>query len=161
MKISLGADHGGYELKRALQLHLEQKGHAVLNLGTDSTDPCDYPDYAERVALAVAREETERGIMVCGSGVGACIAANKVPGARAAVCHDTFSAHQGVEDDDMNVLCLGARVIGPQLAVEIVETWLGARFSKAERHQRRLSKVTQLERRYGRDDAAASRRTPN
>ncbi|MBI4385878.1 MAG: ribose 5-phosphate isomerase B [Elusimicrobia bacterium] len=148
MKIALGADHGGFDLKRAIHKYLEEKGHSVLNLGTDSTQPADYPDFAERVASAVARKEAERGIMVCGSGVGACIAANKVPGARAAVCHDTFSARQGVEDDDMNVLCLGARVIGPQLALDILESWLKARFSDQERHRRRLSKVLAIEGKY-------------
>jgi ribose 5-phosphate isomerase B len=108
----------------------------------------DYPDFAERVALAVVHGEAERGIMVCGSGVGACIAANKIPGARAAICHDTFSAHQGVEDDDANILCLGARVVGPNLAMDIVNVWLEARFSKAERHRRRLQKVRNLEKKY-------------
>src|SRR5271157_1791633 len=140
MKIALGADHGGYELKLTLQALLEKQGHTVVNMGTNSRDPVDYPDFAERVALAVTRGEVERGIMVCGSGVGASIAANKVPGARAALCHDTFSAHQGVEDDDANILCLGARVIGANLAMDIVKIWLAARFSKAERHNRRLQK---------------------
>lgn len=148
MKIALSADHAGYELKRALQLHLEEKGHSVINLGTDSIDPVDYPDYAEKVALAVTRREADRGIIVCGSGVGASVAANKIPGARAGLCHDTFSAKQGVEDDDVNILCLGARVIGINLAFEIVSAWLQAKFSKAERHQRRLNKVLALEKKY-------------
>lgn len=148
MRIALGADHGGFDLKSALRRHLEGSGHPVIHLGTDSREPVDYPDYAERVALSVARGEAERGIMVCGSGVGACIAANKVPGARAGLCHDTYSARQGVEDDDMNILCLGARVIGPSLAVEIVNAWLAARFSNAERHRRRLEKVISLEKKY-------------
>lgn len=153
MKIALGADHGGFELKRALAAHLLKKGHRVTDLGTNSPDPVDYPDFAEQVAAAVVRGETERGIMVCGSGVGAAIAANKVPGARAALCHDTFSAHQGVEDDDANVLCLGARVVGPALAMDIVDVWLAARFSEAERHRRRLGKVIALEKKYSKENA--------
>lgn len=148
MKIVLGADHGGFELKRVIQRHLESKGHCVINVGTDSADAVDYPDYAERVALAVTRGEAERGIMVCGSGVGASVAANKIPGARAGLCHDTFSAHQGVEDDDVNILCLGARVVGTQLAFEIVDAWVQARFSNAERHRRRRDKVIHLEKKY-------------
>ncbi|MBI3551394.1 MAG: ribose 5-phosphate isomerase B [Elusimicrobia bacterium] len=148
MKIALGADHAGYELKAQLQKILESQGHAVLNQGTDSGEAVDYPDYAKKVALAVAQGKAERGIMVCGSGVGASVAANKVPGVRAGLCHDTFSARQGVEDDDVNVLCLGARVIGASLAEEIVKVWLAARFSKAERHQRRLDKVIAIERQY-------------
>ncbi len=148
MKIALGADHGGYGLKVELHSFLEKQGHQVLNQGTDSPEAVDYPDYAERVALAVVHGEAERGIILCGSGVGAAIAANKIPGARAALCHDTFSAHQGVEDDDANILCLGARVIGPNLAMEIVTTWLNAHFSKAERHRRRLQKVLGLEKKY-------------
>lgn len=147
MKIALGADHGGFELKRELHKFLEAKGHGVLNVGTDSADAVDYPDFAEKVARAVVDGQAERGIMVCGSGVGASIAANKIEGARAGLCHDTFSAHQGVEDDDMNILCLGARVIGPNLAMEIVSTWIGARFSNAERHRRRLDKVIRLDKR--------------
>lgn len=148
MKIALGADHGGFELKRTLHALLEKQGHKVINLGTDSAQAVDYPDYAERVALAVTRGDAERGIMVCGSGVGACIAANKIRGARAALCHDTFSAHQGVEDDDANILCLGERVVGINLAIDIVTVWLNARFSNAERHCRRLKKVLHLEEKY-------------
>src|ERR1019366_1721712 len=110
----------------------------------------DYPDYAKKVALAVAGGKAERGIMVCGSGVGASVAVNKVPGARGGLCHDTFSAHQGVEDDDVNILCLGARIIGASLAEEIVKVWLGARFSKLERHQRRLDKVIAIEKEFSR-----------
>ena len=153
MKIALGADHGGYELKRVLAQHLEKRGHHVIDLGTNSPEAVDYPDFAERVAVAVVRGEAERGIMVCGSGVGAAIAANKVPGARAALCHDTFSAHQGVEDDDANVLCLGARVVGSALASDIVDAWLAARFSEAERHRRRLNKVLAMERKYSKEGA--------
>ncbi|HBL18756.1 MAG: ribose 5-phosphate isomerase B [Elusimicrobia bacterium GWA2_69_24] len=148
MKIALGADHGGFPLKRILHLRLEEKGHSVLDQGTDSDAAVDYPDYALKVAECVVSGEADRGIMLCGSGVGACVAANKVPGIRAGLCHDTFSARQGVVDDDVNVLCLGARVIGPELAIEIVDAWLKARFSKAERHQRRLNKVLALERHF-------------
>ena len=148
MKIALGADHAGYELKRALEPFLTKLGHTVLNMGVDSLDPADYPDYAKKVALAVSSGKAERGIMVCGSGVGATVACNKVPGARAGLCHDTFSAHQGVEDDDVNVLCLGARVIGSELAFEIVKVWLNARFTGAERHLRRLNKVIAIEKEF-------------
>jgi len=151
MKIALGADHGGFELKCSLASHLQKKGHRLVDFGTDSADAVDYPDYAERVAVAVAGGEADRGIMICGSGVGAAIAANKVPGARAALCHDTFSAHQGVEDDDANVLCLGARVVGPALAADIVDIWLAAKFSNAERHRRRLEKVLGLEKKYSKE----------
>jgi ribose 5-phosphate isomerase B len=120
----------------------------VLDLGTDSPAPADYPDFAHKVARAVVKGAAERGIVLCGSGVGACIAANKVPGIRAGLCHDTFSARQGVEDDDVNVLCLGARVVGAGLAAEIVDAFLAARFSNAARHARRKGKVLALERRY-------------
>jgi ribose 5-phosphate isomerase B len=150
MKIALGADHAGYELKAHLKTLLEKQGHEILNQGTDSAEAVDYPDYAKKVALAVAGGKAERGIMVCGSGVGASVAVNKVPGARGGLCHDTFSAHQGVEDDDVNILCLGARIIGASLAEEIVKVWLGARFSKLERHQRRLDKVIAIEKEFSR-----------
>lgn len=149
MKIALGADHAGFPLKRILHKKLEEQGHQILNCGTDDETAVDYPDFAEKVARKVSAKEAERGIMLCGSGVGACVATNKVPGVRAGLCHDTFSAHQGVEDDDVNLLCLGARVIGPLLAFEIVEVWLKARFSKAERHLRRRNKVLAMEKRYG------------
>ncbi|MBI5201685.1 MAG: RpiB/LacA/LacB family sugar-phosphate isomerase, partial [Elusimicrobia bacterium] len=112
MKIALGADHGGVQLKQQIHKFLEEQGHLVINVGTDSDAACDYPDFARKVAETVSKREADRGIMVCGSGVGAVVATNKVPGVRAGLCHDTFSAHQGVEDDDMNVLCLGARIIG-------------------------------------------------
>jgi ribose 5-phosphate isomerase B len=148
MIIALGADHGGVELKKRLHEVLKSQGHTVLDMGVDSTEPADYPEYARKVALAVTRAQAQRGIMICGSGVGACVAANKVPGVRAGLCHDTFSARQGVEDDDVNVLCLGARVIGTELALEIVRVWLAARFSEAERHRRRRDKVTAIEREF-------------
>jgi len=148
MKIALGCDHAGFELKRLLAPELEKLGHTVVNMGTDSEAAVDYPDFARKVAEAVARKQADRGIVVCGSGVGASVAANKVPGARAALCHDTFSARQGVEDDDVNVLCLGGRVIGRELAFEVVKVWLNAKFSNAERHVRRLNKVLAIEREY-------------
>jgi RpiB/LacA/LacB family sugar-phosphate isomerase len=145
VKISIGADHGGFELKTKLVKFLTQSGEGPLDLGTFSGEAVDYPDYARAVAKAVLGHKAERGILICGSGVGACVAANKFPGIRAAVCHDTFSARQGVEDDDMNILCLGARVIGTELAKELVRTFLAAKFSGAERHVRRLRKVAAIE----------------
>ena len=132
---------------------LRRLGHHVADLGTNSSEPVDYPDSAQAVAEAVLRGEADRGLLLCGSGVGACVVANKVPGVRAATCHDTYSAHQGVEHDDMNVLCLGARVVGEQLALEILRSFLGATFSNAERHARRLAKVKAIEARYQRRDA--------
>lgn len=150
MKIALGADHGGVALKRLVHKVLEEQGHFVLNCGTDGDGAVDYPDFARKVAETVANRGADRGIMICGSGVGATIACNKVPGARAGLCHDTFSAHQGVEDDDMNVICLGARVIGPNLAFEILGAFLGAKFSEADRHVRRKQKVLDLEAHYSR-----------
>jgi ribose 5-phosphate isomerase B len=148
MKIAIGADHGGFQLKSALVEYLRKRGHTVNDLGTYSPGAVDYPDYARAVAQTVINKNAERGIVVCGSGVGACVAANKFPGIRAAVCHDTFSAHQGVEDDDMNVLCLGARVVGPELAKEIAQTFLSASFSGAERHVRRLGKIDAIEKEF-------------
>ncbi|HEX9020149.1 MAG TPA: ribose 5-phosphate isomerase B [Nitrospirota bacterium] len=148
MKIAIGADHGGFELKEIIIPSLKKLGHETRDLGAYNAEPADYPDYARAVAEAVRGEKAERGILICGSGVGACVAANKFPGIRAATCHDAFSAHQGVEDDDMNVLCLGARVIGPELAKEIVRTFLAASFSGAERHRRRLGKVAEIEKEF-------------
>ena len=151
MIIALGCDHAGFPLKALLQAWLEKRGHQVLNLGVDSDSrPADYPDYARAVAEAVVAGKAERGVIVCGSGVGATVAANKVPGARACLCHDTFSARQGVEDDDMNMLCLGGRVIGPELACEVLGAWLNAKFSGLERHRRRKDKVLAIERAYSR-----------
>lgn len=149
MRIAVGADHGGFYLKNALAEYVSALGHDVRDLGAYSPDAVDYPDYARSVAEAVRGGAAERGILICGSGVGAGVAANKFPGIRAAICHDTFSAHQGVEDDDVNVLCLGARVIGPELAKEVVRAFLGASFSRAERHMRRLGKVENIEKEYG------------
>ena len=145
MKVAIGFDHAGFPLKAEVLRVLAETGHEVLDFGTNSTDPVDYPDFAKAVAASVASGESDRGIVVCGSGVGASVAANKVPGIRSALCHDTFSARQGVEDDDMNVVCLGARVIGPALAAEVMRAFLAAKFSNAERHVRRLNKVMQIE----------------
>ncbi len=148
MKIAIGADHGGFSLKNILADFLKGLRHEVHDLGTHSSDPVDYPDFAMTVSQEILVRKAERGILICGSGVGACVAANKFPGIRAATCHDSFSAHQGVEDDNINILCLGARVIGPELAKDIVKIWLGASFSGAERHKRRLSKIENFERDY-------------
>jgi RpiB/LacA/LacB family sugar-phosphate isomerase len=145
MRIVLGADHAGFELKQNLLAYVRELGHEVQDAGTDSTAPVDYPDYAEAVAVAVRNRRADRGILVCGSGVGASVAANKVPGIRAGLCHDTYSAHQGVEHDDMNVLVLGSRVIASELARELVRAYLAAAFSGAERHVRRLEKIRKLE----------------
>jgi ribose 5-phosphate isomerase B len=150
MKIAIAADHGGYRLKTILIDFLKKHGHEAADLGAYSEEPSDYPDSARAVARAIMDSKADRGILVCGSGVGACIAANKFPGIRAALCHDTFSARQGVEDDDMNVLCLGERVIGPELAKDLVRVFLAARFSGAERHVRRLAKVTAIEKEFTR-----------
>lgn len=146
MRIAIGADHGGFELKKRILEYLNEAGHTVVDLGTDKAEPVDYPDYAKAVAEAVLQGKAELGILVCGSGVGASIAANKFPGIRAALCHDTYSARQSREDDDANVLCLGARVIGPALALEVIRTFLASRFSEAERHRRRLAKIAEFER---------------
>jgi ribose 5-phosphate isomerase B len=148
MRIALSADHAGYELKRDLAAALAQQGHAVLDLGTHSTAAVDYPDCAEAVAGALTAQRADRGIIVCGSGAGVSIAANKFPGIRAAVCHDCYTAHQAVEHDDMNVLCLGARVIGGAVAGEIVTSFLNATFSGEDRHQRRLNKILAIEARF-------------
>ena len=145
MKFSIAADHAGFALKAQLAQTLRSEGHEVLDLGTDSEKPVDYPDVAETLARSVLDGRVSKGVLICGSGVGASVAANKLPGIRAAVCHDGYSAHQGVEHDDMNVLVLGSRVIGPQLALELVRTYLGAQFSKDERHLRRLGKIRALE----------------
>ena len=148
MKIAVGSDHAGFTLKQEIADSLAKEGHEVLDVGTDSTRPVDYPDFAEKVALAVRDGRAERAVLVCGSGVGASVAACKVPGIRAAVCHDTYSAHQGVEHDDMNVLVLGGRIVGPALAHELVQAFVAARFTHEERHQRRLGKVKAIEARY-------------
>jgi ribose 5-phosphate isomerase B len=148
VKVAVGADHAGFPLKDRMMDVIRGAGHDVVDCGAEKLIPGDdYPDYAERVAAAIREGRAERGVLICGSGVGASVAANKFNGIRAALCHDTFSAHQGVEDDSMNILCLGARVVGPALAEELVVTFLRARFSEAERHARRLAKVIGFERR--------------
>lgn len=148
MRIALAADHAGFEMKRDLAGYLRESGHEVTDLGTSSAAPVDYPDIAEAVANAVRGAQADRGILVCGSGAGAAIAACKLPGIRAAVCHDAYSAKQAVEHDDMNVLCLGSRVIGASLAQALVEVFLSAAFSGEERHVRRLAKIRAIEERY-------------
>src|SRR5918995_4091913 len=150
MRIALAADHAGYEMKRDLAAALAKAGHEILDLGTHSTAAVDYPDCAESVADALRDGQVDRGIIVCGSGAGVSIAANKFPGIRAAVCHDCYTAHQAVEHDDMNVLCIGARVIGFAVAQEIAAAFLGAVFSREERHQRRLNKILAIEGRFAR-----------
>lgn len=146
MRVALGADHGGYALKKIVQEELLALGHVVVDCGADTFNPTDdYPDFAEAVGIAVQQGQAERGIVICGSGVGAAVAASKMRGIRSSVCHDTYSAHQGVEHDDMNVLALGARIIGDELAKELVRAYMSAQFSGAERHQRRLDKVLKIE----------------
>jgi ribose 5-phosphate isomerase B len=148
MRVVIGSDHAGFEMKKNIVSHVRALGHQVQDVGTDSTVPVDYPDYAEAVGTAITSGEADRGILICGSGVGAVVAANKIPGIRAGVCHDCYSAHQGVEHDDMNVLVLGARVIAPELAHNLVWLFLGAEFTREERHLRRLAKIQNLEDKY-------------
>jgi ribose 5-phosphate isomerase B len=151
-RIAIGGDHWGYQLKGPLKEHLEGLGHEVVDVGAHEHDPADdYPDFAKAVAERVARGEADRGVVVCGSGVGACVAANKVLGVRASVCHDAYSAHQGVEHDDMNVLCLGSRIVGDELARELVTVFVSAEFTAEERHRRRLDKVRAMEARWSED----------
>ena len=146
MKIAVGTDHAGFPLKQTVVDAIREQGHEIVDCGADRLEPGDdYPDFAAAVARAVLEGRAERAVLICGSGVGASVAANKFAGIRAALCHDTFSAHQGVEDDSMNVLTLGARVIGPSLAAELVGAFLQAEFSGAERHVRRLRKVQAFE----------------
>jgi ribose 5-phosphate isomerase B len=145
MRVVVGADHRGYCLKDVIAAHLRSRGHEVLDVGTNDATSVDYPDIALAVGLAIRHGDAERGFVVCGSGVGAVVAANKLRGIRAAICHDTYSAHQGVEHDDMNVVCMGSRVVGEDLALEIAEAFLGAKFKDQERYQRRLAKVKKLE----------------
>jgi RpiB/LacA/LacB family sugar-phosphate isomerase len=148
MRIAIGADHAGFELKECVKARLLEWKQDVLDLGTNSAKPVDYPDYAEAVALAVREGKAERGIVICGSGVGASVAANKIPGVRAGLCHDHYSAHQGVEHDDMNVLVLGGRVIGESVALELVRAFLAAKYTGEDRHQQRLGKLMAIEGRY-------------
>ncbi len=145
MRVAIASDHAGFPLKEMVLQTVRAAGHEPIDLGTHDTSPVDYPDFAEKVGGAVQRGEAERGIILCGSGIGASIAANKLKGIRSGVCHDTYTAHQGVEHDDMNVLAIGARVIGPELAVEIVRAYLGARFTGEERHARRVGKIKDIE----------------
>ena len=147
MIVALGCDHAGFPLKNRVFRAIEEAGHEVLDCGAHALDPHDdYPDFARAVGIAIIQRRAERGVLVCGSGVGVAVAACKLPDVRAAMAHDTFSARQGVEDDDLNVLTLGARVIGPELAAEVVGAFLSARFSGAERHARRSAKIDALER---------------
>lgn len=147
MRIAVGADHAGVPLNEIVIAELERLGHEVVDCGThDAKQPDDYPDYAEAVGRAVLDGKAERAVLICGSGVGASVAANKMIGVRAGLCHDTYSAHQGVEHDNMNVLCLGSRVIGPELALDLVRAFLGAQFTGEARHRRRLAKIDALER---------------
>lgn len=145
MKIAVASDHAGFPLKDTVLQAVRTAGHEPVDLGTDSTTSVDYPDFAKKLGEAIQIGQAERGVLVCGSGVGACIAANKMKGIYACLCHDTYSAHQGVEHDDMNVLCLGARIIGPELAVELVRAFLNANFSREERHRRRVGKIRDIE----------------
>ena len=145
MKIVIAGDHAGFPLKKWLMQELGKNGFEMVDLGAYDETPSDYPDFARAVGKAVTSGEVQRGILVCGSGVGACVAANKIKGIRAGVAHDTYSGHQGVEHDDMNVLCLGSRVIGPAPALEIARAFLGAKFTNEERHARRLKKVLEIE----------------
>ena len=146
MRVAIASDHAGFVLKESLEVFLSQRGHQVVDVGTHGTGPVDYPDYAEALSKALLGGQAERSVMICGSGVGASVAANKLPGIRAGLCHDTYSAHQGVEHDDMNVLCIGARVIGVEYAREIVNMFLHAKFTGEERHLRRVGMVHEIER---------------
>lgn len=146
--MAIGSDHAGFALKTILSGYLRELGHEVVDVGTFGPEPVDYPDFAEKVGLAVKEGRAQRGVLICGSGVGASVAANKLVGIRAAVCHDTYSAHQGVEHDDMNVLVLGSRVVGTELAKELAAAYLLASFTHEERHVRRLAKTAALEARY-------------
>ena len=150
MKLVIAADLAGFPLKEEVRAYLAKAGHEVVDLGAYQLEPLDdYPDFAERVGLALRRNDATRGVLICGSGVGVCVASNKIPGIRAGMCHDTYSAHQGVEHDDMNVIVLGARIIGPALAFECVDAFLGAKFSaNEERFQRRFHKLMAIEARY-------------
>jgi RpiB/LacA/LacB family sugar-phosphate isomerase len=152
MRIAIGADHAGFELKQLIGDYLRHLGHDVVDVGTNSDDPVDYPDYAEAVSQVVLEGRAERGVLICGSGVGTSVSANKIPGIRAGLCHNTYAARQGVEHDDMNVLVLGARVIGVALARELVDAFLSAKFNGEKRHRRRLEKIKALEKKYGKEN---------
>ncbi len=158
MKLVISSDHAGFDLKEEVRAYLSKAGHEIVDLGAFKVEPeDDYPDYAERVGLAIKKGEAPRGILICGSGVGVCVAANKIPGIRAGMCHDTYSAHQGVEHDDMNVVVLGARIIGASLAFEVVNAFIGAKFiADQERFTRRFKKVLAIEARYMCGDGSAN-----
>lgn len=151
MRIAVASDHAGYNIKVDVATALRAAGHDVTDLGTYDETPVDYPDYAEKIGTAIVGQTVERGVLVCGSGVGASVAANKIPGVRAGLCHDTYSAHQGVEHDDMNVLVLGGRVIGTEVAKELARTFVSARYTHEERHERRLAKIRAIETHYLRE----------
>lgn len=148
MKVAVASDHAGFLMKQDVAEYLKKSGYEVIDLGTNSQDPVDYPDFSEAVGRAVLEGKAERGIVICGSGVGASVAANKIPGIRAGLCHDHYSAHQGVEHDDMNVLVLGSRVIGLEMAHDLALAFLSAKFTGEERHQRRLAKIKSIENRW-------------
>ena len=147
IRLALGGDHAGFSLKQAVAEHFGDRVSTLIDCGTNSSERCDYPDFAVAVSREIVNGNADKGLMICGSGVGVSVAANKIPGIRACVCHDTYSAHQGVEHDDMNVLCIGGRIIGSELAFEIVESFLKAKYEPQERHQRRLDKVLEIEKR--------------
>src|SRR5438477_901010 len=148
MRVAFGSDHAGFDLKNMLIPAAAALGHEIVDVGAFDSSPSDYPDFAEAVGRAILDSRADRGVLICGSGVGASVAANKIPGIRAGLCHDTYSARQGVEHDDMNILVIGARVVGVELARELVRAFVGARFSGEERHRRRLEKIKALEARY-------------
>ena len=151
MRVVLGSDHAGFEMKQKILVRVQELGHQILDIGTHSSAPTDYPDNAEALGMAILNNQADRGILICGSGVGASVAVNKIPGIRAGVCHDCYSAHQGVEHDNMNVLVMGARIIGMELAYNLVEIYLDAQFSCEERHMRRLAKLQKLENKFRRN----------
>jgi ribose 5-phosphate isomerase B len=151
MRIAVGADHAGVEMKRDLAAAMAQQGHEILDLGTHSSAAVDYPDIAEAVAAAIRNGQVDRGVIICGSGAGVAVAACKFPGVRAAVCHDCYTARQAVEHDDLNVMCLGSRVVGPALARALVDAFLGATFTAEDRHLRRLAKIDAIESKFGRE----------
>src|SRR5687767_9988251 len=157
MNIAIGADHAGFQLKEHVKVLLFKCHHNVADVGTHGPDPVDYPDFAEAVAKAIRAGAATRGILICGSGVGVSIAANKIPGVRAGVCHDHYSAHQAVEHDDMNILVLGSRVIGEAVALELVQAFLDAQYTGETRHERRLEKVKSIESRFAINASPASR----
>ena len=146
MRIALGCDHAGFPLKQRVASLVQSAGHQVIDCGTDTNCAVDYPDYARKVGETIIADRADRGILLCGSGVGVSVAANKIPGIRAAICHDTYSAHQGVEHDSMTVLCIGARIVGEEVATELIQAFLKAKFANEERHVRRLNKLLEIER---------------